>query len=133
MKKSNKILLLVFVFLIGLLCSLFFFGKSSNIKETSIQETSQQQYIEYHFRSEKLLDEHYKKHGIDMGFASKEKYEKAASDVANNTEALHKKESEDNDDVYYLEKSNEFVVVSNDGYIRTYFYPSSGKTYFDKQ
>ena len=27
----------------------------------------------------------------------------------------------------------EFVVVSTDGYIRTYFCPDSGKKYFDKQ
>lgn len=48
-------------------------------------------------------------------------------------EALHKLEAEDGDDVYYLEATNEFVIVSTDGYIRTYFYPSDGKEYFDRQ
>ena len=42
-------------------------------------------------------------------------------------------EKEDGDDVYYLEETNEFVVVSTDGFIRTYFCPDSGKKYFDKQ
>ena len=37
------------------------------------------------------------------------------------------------DDVYYLEETNEFVVVSTDGYIRTYFLPDGGKAYFDRQ
>ena len=36
-----------------------------------------------------------------------------------NTEGvLHKIEEEDGDDVYYLEETNEFVIVSTDGYIR---------------
>lgn len=90
-------------------------------------------YIEYHFRTSQLLSEHYEKHGIEMGFDSKEDYEKAASDVANNINALHKKEKEDNDDIYYIEETNEFVVISTDGYIRTYFKPDSGIKYFNKQ
>lgn len=46
---------------------------------------------------------------------------------------LYKTEKEDGDDVYYKEDTNEFVVVSTDGYIRTYFNPDSGKKYFDRQ
>ena len=48
-------------------------------------------------------------------------------------DALHKLEKEDGDDVYYIESTNEFVIVSTDGYIRTYFNPDSGKDYFDRQ
>ena len=40
---------------------------------------------------------------------------------------------EDGDDVYYLASTNELVIVSTDGYIRTYFCPDSGKEYYDKQ
>ena len=87
----------------------------------------------YRFRNYKLLDQHYEKHGIEMGFASREDYEKAASDVINNPKALHKTESEDGDYVYYVEETNEFVVLSQDGYIRTYFIPSQGKKYYDRQ
>ena len=68
-----------------------------------------------------------------MGFKSAEEYEKAASDVANNPAALHKNEKEDGDDIYYLEETNEFVIVSTDGYLRTYFKPDGGKKYYDKQ
>lgn len=85
------------------------------------------------FRNENLLESHYEKHGKDMGFVSSEEYEMAASDVVNNPESLHKTEKEDGDDVYYKEDTNEFVVVSTDGYIRTYFNPDSGKKYFDRQ
>ncbi|MCR5322043.1 MAG: hypothetical protein K6E85_01990 [Lachnospiraceae bacterium] len=91
------------------------------------------QYIDYCFRSNKLLTQHYEKHGIEMGFDSKESYEKAASDVINNPAALHKTEAEDGDYVYYIEETNEFVILSQDGYIRTYFLPSAGKAYYDRQ
>ncbi len=87
----------------------------------------------YTFRYDSLLEEHYQKHGVEMGFATKEDYVAAANVVIYSPDALHKLEAEDGDDVYYLEATNEFVIVSTDGYIRTYFYPSSGKDYFDRQ
>lgn len=90
-------------------------------------------YQEYHFRNRDLLESHYEKHGKEMGFSSSKEYEMSASDVVNNPESLHKIEKEDGDDVYYKENTNEFVVVSTDGYIRTYFNPDSGKKYFDRQ
>ena len=90
-------------------------------------------YQEYHFRNENLLKSHYEKHGKEMGFSSSEEYELSASDVVNDSESLHKTEKEDGDDVYYKEDTNEFVVVSTDGYIRTYFNPDAGKKYFDRQ
>ena len=90
-------------------------------------------YQEYHFRNENLLKSHYEKHGKEMGFSSSEEYELSASDVVNDSESLHKTEKEDGDDVYYKEDTNEFVVVSTDGYIRTYFNPDEGKKYFDRQ
>lgn len=101
--------------------------------EADITESEAEEYIVYTFRTAKLLDDHYEKHGKEMGFASAEEYEAAASDVVNSPDALYKKEKEDNDDIYYIESTNEFVVVSTDGYLRTYFYPDKGKAYFDRQ
>ena len=68
-----------------------------------------------------------------MGFDTAAEYEAAASAVVNNKDALHKTEKEDGDDVYYLEDTNEFVIVSQDGYIRTYFNPSDGIRYYNRQ
>ena len=85
------------------------------------------------FRNKKLLNQHYEKHGKDMGFANAQEYEAAASAVVANPNALHKEEKEDGDDIYYLEETNEFVVVSKDGYLRTYFLPDSGIKYYNKQ
>ena len=93
--------------------------------------------MEYHFRNDKLLNQHFEKHGAefkdDFGYKTAKEYEKGASDVINDPDALFKHESEDGDGVYYLEDSNEFVILSTDGYIRTYFRPNGGRKYFDKQ
>ena len=94
-------------------------------------------YVEYHFRNQKLLNQHFQKHGgefaDDFGYQSAEEYEKGASDVINNTSALYKTEAEDGDGIYYIESTNEFVVLSTDGYIRTYFRPDKGIDYFNRQ
>ena len=87
----------------------------------------------YTFSNRELLEEHYKKHGKEMGFETPEAYEAAASAVVNDPRALHKLEAEDGDDVYYIEDTNEFVIVSKRGYLRTYFKPDAGKRYYDKQ
>lgn len=114
--------------------------QSSAAAETSIEtqsedidEEASEETVEVRFRNKKLLTSHYEKHGIEMGFSSAQEYEEAACAVVNNKDALHKLEKEDGDDVYYLETTNEFVIVSTDGYLRTYFNPDRGKAYFDKQ
>ena len=85
------------------------------------------------FRSDSLCEEHFEKHGIEMGFSSAKEYEKAAAAVVADSRALHKLEKEDGDDIYYIEETNEFVIVSTAGYIRTYFYPRDGMEYFERQ
>ncbi len=102
-------------------------GGSSSKPESSTVEP------QLKFRNKKLLNEHYQKHGIDMGFASAEEYEKAAARVPFDPNVLHKIEADDGDDVYYIESTNEFVVVSKDGYLRTYFNPDRGIDYFNRQ
>lgn len=89
--------------------------------------------VKVRFRNNTLLQQHYDKHGKGMGFASAVEYELAAAAVVSNTKALHKTEAEDGDDVYYIKDTNEFVVVSKDGYIRTYFKPSDGINYYNRQ
>ena len=108
-------------------------GNTVTTQEPDPTDTPSSDYVTYKFRSKKLLDQHYDKHGKEMGFASAADYEKAASDVVNNPDALNKIEKEDGDYVYYVEATNEFVIVSTDGYIRTYFLPSAGKSYYDRQ
>ena len=100
------------------------------------QSVAEEQYVQevtYYFRNEKLLNDHYEKHGKEMGFDSAKSYEAAANEVINHPNALHRIEEEDGDDVYYLEENNGFVIVSIDGYIRTFFYPDDGLDYFNRQ
>lgn len=97
------------------------------------QVAQEPETVTYRFRNKNLLDQHYEKHGIEMGFDSAASYEAAASAVINNPAALSKTEAEDGDYVYYVEATNEFVILSTDGYIRTYFLPSGGKAYYDRQ
>lgn len=93
--------------------------------------TTRTTYKNYTFRNNKLFASHYQKHGAEMDCNSPEEYLQKANDVINNPNALHKLEAEDNDDVYYLESTQEFVIVSTDGYIRTYF--SASLDYFNRQ
>ena len=113
--------------------------KTPETTTTSVFGLDDGTYVEYHFRSRKLLNEHFEKHGgefskdFDKSYSTAAEYEKGASDVINNSEALHKTEAEDGDGVYYIEDTNEFVILSTDGYIRTYFRPNGGKSYYDRQ
>lgn len=114
--------------------------QSMIVVEEQIQAENQviqeEQYVSestYYFRNEKLLNEHYEKHGKEMGFDSAKSYEAAANEIINNPDSLHRIEEEDGDDVYYLEENNGFVIVSIDGYIRTFFYPDDGLDYFNRQ
>ncbi|MBR3759770.1 MAG: hypothetical protein IKK47_02075 [Ruminococcus sp.] len=110
---------------------------TTTAKATEAPTETSASYVDYYFRNERLLKDHFSKHGSefegDFDYRTAEDYEKGASDVINNPDALYKLESEDKDHVYYLEETNEFVVLSQDGYIRTYFRPSAGKKYFDRQ
>ena len=101
--------------------------------ESDQKQEEQKSDYKYTFRSEQLLNEHYEKHGIYMKYKSPEKYLKGANRVIADKDTLHAIEAEDGDDVYYLERTNEFVVVSTDGYIRTYFCPEDGIEYFHRQ
>lgn len=110
-----------------------FFSNSTNTPTQALEYNSNNIGELVGFRSISLLEEHYKKHGIDMGFSSPEEYKLAANKVINNPATLHKLEKEDGDDIFYLEASNDLVVVSTDGYFRTYFRPDDKKAYFDRQ
>lgn len=102
-----------------------YYEDSSNSEESSSNS--------YNFRNDKYLLQHFEKHGGEFGYETKEEYLAGANKVISSKDALHKTEAEDGDYVYYLEKSNEFVIVSVDGYIRTYFKPSGGIDYYNRQ
>lgn len=83
------------------------------------------------FRNHHALEDHFGKHGAEMGCATADEYLARANAVIANPKALHKLQAEDGDDLYFLERTGEFVVVSPKGFIRTYFL--TDRDYFDRQ
>lgn len=114
-----------------------YYAEVTEEPEYTYDDFSDDTYVEYYFRTENQLDQHFTKHGYefegDFDYETAEEYEIGASDVINNPDALYKTEAEDGDHVYYIEETNEFVVLSKDGYIRTYFRPNAGIDYFNRQ
>ena len=134
-KKYGSLVLITLIILISFVIT----NMGSNDNESNSSDTSSNIVSDdgsgqsCHFRNDNLLAQHFQKHGNEFSYSTKEEYEAGASAVINNPKALHKTESEDGDDVYYVEDTNEFVVLSTDGYIRTYFKPSGGKSYYDRK
>lgn len=85
----------------------------------------------YSFRKAEYLTEHFQKHGAEFSYAAEEDYLRGANNVIQNPNALHKFEAEDGDDVYFVESTGELVIVSTDGYIRTYF--KTDLDYYNRQ
>ena len=103
------------------------------IQTETAGESTESTDLKYKFRKPAYLTEHFEKHGAEFPYATEEEYLAGANKVIGNPNALHKLEAEDGDDVYYVESTNEFVIVSTDGYIRTYFKPNSGIDYYNRQ
>lgn len=123
-----------FLGIISLFILFSFFLVSCNFETvTDLITSNDSTEIKYVFRNNNLLKEHFEKHGQEFPYDTKEDYLLGANIMLDNPNKLHKTEKEDGDDVYYLEETNEFIIVSTDGYLRTYFKPSKGKKYFDRQ
>ncbi|MBE5954719.1 MAG: hypothetical protein E7257_11310 [Lachnospiraceae bacterium] len=100
---------------------------------TEAEPTTEVEIVTYEFRKQQYLDEHFEKHGSEFDYETAEEYLAGANRVINDPNSLYKTEAEDGDHIYYLESTNEFVVLATDGYIRTYFKPSAGIDYFNRQ
>lgn len=121
----------------GLVLVVLFLGKLFNIDinwqaigtSFGIEESN----VSLQFRNETMWEDHFEKHGSEFGYKNKEEYLKGANEVINSSTSKHKTEAEDGDEIYYDEDKNEIVFVSIDGYIRTYFKPSDGINYYNRQ
>jgi len=89
---------------------------------------------EYKFRTQELLDSHYNKHGREFGTITKEQYLQGVNDLINSTGPnILTKTEEDGDTLIYNTDTNEFAVITPDNIIRTYFRPTDGIDYFNRQ
>ncbi len=94
-------------------------------------------YAEY-WTSEYTEVEHYKRHGKQMGFENNiQGYSKEAKEFAvkedDNIISFIANEHKHNSTYKYDKETNEFMVISRDGKIVTYFPPRDGIKYFYKQ
>ncbi|MBR1664137.1 MAG: hypothetical protein IJ696_07410 [Ruminococcus sp.] len=66
---------------------------------------------------------------------TKEQYLEMANELIGSSSetVLHKIEQEDGDYIYYDTENNEILFLSKDGYIRTFFKPTDGIDYFNRQ
>ena len=122
----------------GLVVILLLVGKVFNITPNwgeifNTAQSEQSSNVSLEFRNEALWEDHFLKHRSGFVYSTKEEYLKGANEVINSATSLHKFEAEDNDEIYYDESKNEIVFVSSDGYIRTYFRPSEGINYYNRQ
>lgn len=86
------------------------------------------------FRNENLLDDHFSKHGSEFGDISKSEYVNRANDLINsNGPDILTKTRANGDMLVYNKATNEFAIKSGDGFIRTFFRPTGGLDYFNRQ
>lgn len=121
----------------GLVLVVLFLGKLFNIdinwQAIGTSFGTEESNVSLQFRNETMWEDHFEKHGSEFGYKNKEEYLKGANEVINSSTSKHKTEAEDGDKIYYDEDKNEIVFVSIDGYIRTYFKPSDGINYYNRQ
>ncbi len=121
--SKTKYLFAVIAIVASILGSKFFDDTTPNVSNSNHSVA---------FKNQKYLYNHFKKHGIEMGYSSAAAYVKRANEVIHADTVLLRTQ-DDSDTAYFLPATGEFVVVSYDGYIRTFFIPEDGIKYFYKQ
>ena len=108
-------------------------GNEDEVLSWDISEYSQ-------FRKQEYLEEHYQKHVIDQeeftefGEITVDEYLMLAQWLIDFPgEDVQMKYEDDGDQLFYDAENNFFGVLSEDGYIRTFFRPTAGQDYFDRQ
>ena len=139
--KSSRFLALLLALLMILGC--FAGCGSSEVQGTDEAESDALSWdiTEYsQFRTEEHWEDHYQKHVIDQeefvedfGDISKEQYLMLAQWLMDFADDEVQIKEDDGDLLYYDAENNFFGVMSDDGYIRTFFRPSAGQEYFDRQ
>ena len=92
----------------------------------------------YEFRNYDTYESHYYKHRDEFtpifGEITMEEYLEHANELINSdADDILTKYEDDGDFMYFRKSAEEFLVLSPDGYIRTYFIPSAGIDYWERQ
>ena len=86
--------------------------------------------------NKKSLDKHFNDHGKEMEFDSKESYKQHAIKFANTIDkknCISFVDSNTGATYKYNKVTNEFAIITKDGYVATYFKPKEGYIYYKKQ
>lgn len=128
-----------------LVCLVYGYLQGQNASFQITNESDQLEYVypseavdtDLQFRTEQKLEEHFQKHVIEQqefGDISVEDYLYFAQELMTVVEGEDTLTKEiDGETFYYDAETNEFGVLSSDGYIKTFFKPSDGQAYFDRQ
>jgi len=128
-----------------LVCLVYGYLQGQNASFQITNESDQLEYVypseavdtDLQFRTEQKLEEHFQKHVIEQqefGNISVEDYLYFAQELMTVVEGEDTLTKEiDGETFYYDAETNEFGVLSSDGYIKTFFKPSDGQAYFDRQ
>lgn len=89
----------------------------------------------YEFRTEDALESHYKKHKDEFGNITQDEYLAAANRIitSDSKDILHKYEKDDGDPMYFDKKTGALLIMSSDGFIRTFFIPEDGLEYWERK
>lgn len=87
------------------------------------------------FRSARLLDEHYRKHGHEFGNITKAEYLRLAQELRDAPAGGPILEARRADGVLtrFDRRKGYFGAYNPDGAIRTFFIPAAGESYFHRQ
>lgn len=88
----------------------------------------------YEFRTEDALESHYKKHKDEFGNITQDEYLAAANRIitSDSKDILYKYEKDDGDPMYFDKKTGALLIMSSDGFIRTFFIPEDGLEYWER-
>lgn len=106
---------------------------STNEENTAIIKVKTSSFRQ--FVSEQLFQKHYDKHLSEFGEISKERYLEKANALADAplSEDIVQLVRSDGSIAKYCYSTNEFVVVTADGNIKTYFKPETKEAYWDEE
>lgn len=97
-----------------------------------LTSTADGDIIEIRFETSESMRKHYMKHSKEYGDISIESYLSLANELANApaSDDVEKIARSDGSTAIYRFSTNDFLVVTKDGSIRTFFKPKSGKEYW---
>ncbi len=90
--------------------------------------------ISYYFRNKSTYDSHYEKHKDEFGDITQEDYLRMANElIFSDADTVLTKYEDDGDFMYFDTATGYFLVLAPDDYIRTFFVPTDGIDYWNRQ